>query len=406
MTTKPLYDPYSPELRADPYPVYRELRDKAPVYYNEELDFWTLSRFADVLQALKKPLLYSSAQGIAVGMTSEMTSVFEAVITMDPPRHTQMRLLVNHAFTPRRIAALEPRILEVATALIDDCIEKETCDLVGDFAAQLPTIVIAELLGVPTEDQKMFKEKSNALVNQQRRPGEVPDPAQMTPVLELVMYLNDVYDQRRKQPRDDLMSALLAAEVDGQKLSQSELTGFALLLLIAGNETTTNLLGNGIQLMYDHPDQRARLVANPQALPDAIEEFLRYESPIPGLARTLTEDLDFRGHPFRKGQKVMLLYGSANRDERQFEAPDVFDTSRAPTQHLAFGFGAHFCLGASLARLEARIGFEQLLARRPEYTLPGGAVRNAGGIRGFAQLPAELATGATHSQLAAADRPQ
>ena len=140
MTTKPLYDPYSPERRADPYPVYRELRDKAPVYYNEPLDFWTLSRFADVLQALKQPLLYSSAQGIAVGMTSEMTSVFEAVITMDPPRHTQMRLLVNHAFTPRRIAALEPRILEVATALIDDCIEKETCDLVGDFAAQLPTM--------------------------------------------------------------------------------------------------------------------------------------------------------------------------------------------------------------------------------------------------------------------------
>ncbi len=390
MKPKPLYDPYSPELLADPYPVYRELRDNAPVCYNEEHDFWTLSRFADVLQALKQPRLYSSAQGIAVGMTSEMSNTFEAVITMDPPRHTQMRALVNRAFTPRRIAALEPRVLEVATALIDDCIEKGSCDLVGDFAAPLPTIVIAELLGVPSEDQKMFKERSNALVNQRGRPGEVPDPARMAPVMELVLYLNQVYDERREQPRDDLMSALLAAEVDGQKLSQSELTGFALLLLIAGNETTTNLLGNGIQLMHDYPDQRTRLATNPGALPDAIEEFLRYESPIPGLARTLTEDLDFRGHAFRKGQKVMLLYGAANRDERQFEAPDVLDTSKPPTQHLAFGFGAHFCLGASLARLEARIGFEQLLSRLPDYKLLAGAERNAGGIRGFAQLPAEL----------------
>ena len=390
MKPKPLYDPYSPELLADPYPVYRELRDNAPVCYNEEHDFWTLSRFADVLQALKQPRLYSSAQGIAVGMTSEMSNTFEAVITMDPPRHTQMRALVNRAFTPRRIAALEPRILEVATALIDDCIEKGSCDLVGDFAAPLPTIVIAELLGVPSEDQKMFKERSNALVNQRGRPGEVPDPERMAPVMELVLYLNQVYDERREQPRDDLMSALLAAEVDGQKLTQSELTGFALLLLIAGNETTTNLLGNGIQLMYEYPDQQTRLAANPGALPDAIEEFLRYESPIPGLARTLTEDLDFRGHAFRKGQKLMLLYGAANRDERQFEAPDVLDTSKPPTQHLAFGFGAHFCLGASLARLEARIGFEQLLSRLPDYKLLAGAERNAGGIRGFAQLPAEL----------------
>ena len=390
MEKKPLYDPFSRELLSDPYPIYRELRDDFPVWYNEEFDFWTFARFADVLQALEKPQLYSSAQGIAVGMPSEMTNIFEAVITMDPPRHTQMRTLVNRAFTPRRIAALAPRILEVTTALIDDFIDKGSCDLVGDFAAPLPTIVIAELLGVPVEDQKMFKEKSNALVNQQGRPGDVPDPVRLAPVMELVQYLNEVYDERRKQPRDDLMSALLAAEVEGQKLSQSELTGFALLLLIAGNETTTNLLGNGFQLLHEHPDQRARLIANPLALPDAIEEFLRYESPIPGLARTLTEDLEFGGQSLRQGQKVLLLYGSANRDERQFEAPDVLDTSRKPTQHLAFGFGTHFCLGASLARLEARIGFEQLLARAPEYKLLAGAERNAGGIRGFAHLPAEF----------------
>ena len=250
MDSKPLYEPFSPELLADPYPIYKKLRDEAPVSYHPKLDFWTLSRFADVMQALQKPRLYSSAQGIAVGMDSQMTNVFDAVITMDPPRHTQMRTLVNRAFTPRRIAELAPRVLEVATALIDDFIEKGSCDLVGDFAAPFPTIVIAELLGVPTEDQKMFKEKSNALVNQQRLPDEVPDPARMAPILELVQYLNKVFDERRKQPREDLISALLAAEVDGQKLTQSEVTGFALLLLIAGNETTPSLRGNGFQLMH------------------------------------------------------------------------------------------------------------------------------------------------------------
>ena len=394
MASKPLYEPFSPELLADPYPIYKKLRDEAPVSYHPKLNFWTLSRFADVMQALQKPRLYSSAQGIAVGMDPQTTNLFEAVITMDPPRHTQMRTLVNRAFTPRRIAELAPRILEVATALIDDFIEKESCDLVGDFAAPFPTIVIAELLGVPTEDQKMFKENSNALVNQQRIAGELPDSARMAPILELAQYLNKVFDERRLQPREDLISALLAAEVDGQKLTQSEVTGFALLLLIAGNETTTNLLGNGFQLMHEYPDQRGRLVAMPEALPDAIEEFLRYDSPVPGLARTLTDDLDFRGHAFRSGQKVMLLYGSANRDERQFEAPDVFDTSRKPTQHLAFGFGTHFCLGASLARLEARIGFEQVLAHLPDYTLLEGAERNAGGLRGFSHLPAAFKAGA------------
>ena len=196
--------------------------------------------------------------------------------------------------------------------------------------------VIAELLGVPTEDQKMFKERSNALVNRTRGPGDSPDPSLMAPVLELVQYLNAVYDERRQEPRDDLMSALLAAEIDGQKLTQSELTGFALLLLIAGNETTTNLLGNGIQLLHDHPDQRERLVADPESIPTAIEEFLRYESPIPGLARTLTEDVEFRGHAFRKGQQVMLLYGSANRDEREF-GPDAAecDITRKIRRHVA-----------------------------------------------------------------------
>lgn len=392
MESKPLYDPFCPEIRADPYPVYRELRDNHPAYYNAEFDFFALSRFADVLQALEKPLIYSSAQGISIGLPDTIANMFDAVIMMDPPRHTQMRTLVNRAFTPRRIAELAPRILGIANGLIDDFVERGSCDLVDDYAAPLPTIVIAELLGVPTEDQKRFKEWSNAMVNQPGRPTAEPDPARMVPFVELIQYLTQVFEERRKQPGDDLMSALLAAEVDGQKLTQTELTSFALLLLVAGNETTTNLLGNGFQLMHDHPDQRARLAAHPEELPGAIEEFLRFESPAAGLARTLTEDIELHAQTMRRGQKVMLLYGSANRDERQFDAPDVMDTSRNPTQHLAFGYGTHFCLGASLARLESRIGFAQLLAQAPEYKLLPGAELNVGGIRGFTHLPAEFAT--------------
>ena len=383
-----LYDPFSPSLRKDPYPVYRELRDHAPASYNAEYDFWVLSRFADVVHGLQSPLVYSSAQGIGVGMTSEMSNLMPSMITMDPPRHNQMRALVNHAFTPRRIGALEPRIREVARGLLDDFSGAGSCDLVADFTAPFPTIVIAELLGIPIEDQKWFKEKSNELINQAGRPRPgPPDPAMLTPVLELMQYLARIYDERRKVPRDDLMSALLEAEVDGQKLTHQELTGFALLLLVAWNETTTNLISNGLMLLHEHPEQRAKLAGDPSGIPSAIEEFLRFESPIPGIARTLTEDVELHGEKLVKGQKTMLLFASANRDERRIEDPDRFDVTRKPGQHLGFGFGTHFCLGASLARLESRIAFEELLARIPDYALLPGAERNQSGIRGFARLP-------------------
>ena len=295
-------------------------------------------------------------------------------------------MLVNKAFTPRRIGEMEERIRRLAHELVD-AFEGPSIDFVHDYANPLPTIVIANLLGIPAEDQAMFKRQSNALVTPPP-PGEEPDGG---PALELAAYFLKIYEQRRKQPRDDLMSALLAAEIDGERLNDIELTAFAILLLVAGNETTTNLIGNGLALLERYPDQQGWLREHPDGLRNAIEEFLRFESPIPGIGRTAMRDVEHHGQRIEAGKKVMLLFGSGNRDERHFDDPDRFDLTRKPKQHLAFGLGTHFCLGSNLARLEARIAFDVLLERLPEWKLPGGEQRNPGGIRGYRSLPADIA---------------
>jgi cytochrome P450 len=381
-------DPYDPALHEDPYPVYRRLRDEAPVYRNPDLDFWALSRWDDVAAALQRPRLFCSSEGIAVGIRGVPRTPM--LIMLDPPRHTRMRALVSRAFTPRRIAALEPRIRAIATALIDGFRARKEADLVADFAAPLPTIVIAELLGVPPEDQAMFKEKSNAMAS--FRPEHLLRPdgrLAMAPMVELGTYLARVYEERRREPRDDLMSALLAAELDGRFLTTEERVGFAILLLVAGNETTTNLISNAAVLLARHPEQRERLIEEPARIPAAVEEFLRFDSPVQGLARTLTDAVEIHGRRLAAGDQVLLLFASANRDPRRVRDPDRFDVTRDPNPHLAFGFGAHFCLGASLARLEARVAFETLLARIPGYRLAAPRVERlrSGPIRGVVRLP-------------------
>jgi len=385
-----LYDPWSHELHEDPYPTYARLREEQPVYYNPERDFYALSRYQDVLDALHDPATYCSGQGVLVGQGDGGMAVAPGFFVMsDPPRHGQLRALVSRAFTPRRIADMEGSIRDIARTCLDAMADEGVTDLVQRLAAPLPTTVIADLLGVSRTDLERFREWSDALVQIDPASPE-NSPEAVAASLELLEYLGAVVAERRASPRDDMVSALLDAEVDGEHLSDEEIVGFCLLLLVAGNETTTNLISNTAVLLAEQPDQRRLLVEKPELLPGAIEELLRFESPVQALARTATVDVELHGECIAAGDKVLLLFGSANRDEREFVAADRFDVTRAPGRHLAFGHGAHFCLGASLARLEARVAYEELLRLMPAYELAGDPERLPSGVvRGLLSVPVD-----------------
>ncbi len=381
-----MYDPYDPDVHDDPYPVYARLRAEAPVFHNTERDFWVFSRFADVMAAVHDTATYSSAQGVTIGYGTE--ALLPMMIMMDPPQHQRLRSLVSRAFTPKAIAALEPRIAVIATQLADEIWAAGGGDLVVDFTEPLPTLVIAELLGVETADRGFFKEKSNELVRQ--NPFEAGgQEAGMGAAMALYGYFGEVLDDRVAHPREDFVTALTVAEVDGERLGRDELMGLCFLLLVAGNETTTNLLGNAAVLFDREPLHRARLEAHAELLGAAVEELLRHSSPVQGLARTTTRPVEIGGHAIPEGAKVLLLYGSANRDDAEFERAAEFDLDRRPERHLAFGHGVHHCLGAALARLEAKVGLEELLGRRPRYELVDTPVEwiRSGPIRGPKQLP-------------------
>jgi cytochrome P450 len=388
------FNPYDPELHQDPYPTYRRLREEFPVHHNPRFDFWTLSRYDDVFEALQTPDTFISGKGVVVGMplgeSGTAAAAVPLLITTDRPRHTQLRALVSRAFTPRRVARLEPRIRAITRTLLDNLKGRSGFDLVREFSAPLPTIVIAELLGVPPEDQEWFKEKSTEVAQfDPTKLDRTRSAEAMKPALELGTYLAKVLEQRRREPRDDLLSALLAAEIEGQHLSEPELIGFSFLLLVAGNETTTNLISNAAVLLDRHRDQRRLLIEDPARIPGAVEEFLRYDSPVQGLARTLTAPVTLHGVTIPEGGKVLLLFGSANRDDRKISDPERLDVLRDANPHLAFGFGAHFCLGANLARLEAKVAFEELLGRLPDYRMTEPRVERvcSGPIRGAVRLP-------------------
>jgi cytochrome P450 len=392
------FSPYDYEIHEDPYPTYARLRDEAPLFHNPEVGFWALSRHADVIEGFRDSARFSSAFGVsldpsAYGPDAHRVSSF---IAMDPPRHGRMRGLVSRAFTPRRVAALEPRIRDLARAHIAAALAERdaggataTFDLIGAVAGKLPMDVVSELLGVPPADRDELRRLADLVLHREDGIDDVP-PAGAEAALALVGYYAGMVAERRARPGDDLTSALVAAELDGHRLTDDDIIGVLFLMVVAGNETTTKLLGHAWYWAWRHPDQRATPLGDPARIPDWVEETLRYDTSSQFLVRTAAEDVPLHGGVIPAGDRVVLVLGAANRDPRAFPDPDRYDLDRPQdTQLASFGMGRHFCLGASLARLEARVALEELVARVADYEVDeGGSVRvHSANVRGFAQLP-------------------
>jgi hypothetical protein len=358
VSTSFVYDPSESDFAERAFDVYRTMRDEHPLYWCEARNTWALSRYEDVREAASDPEAFSSEN------TSISRGLLPMVQQLDPPRHDRLRDLLWKAFTPTRIAALEPRIREIARELIETFSSRGECDLLSEFASQLPSRVISELIGIPPERRAGFLEMTEALITADPAGERGPSP-----FTGIYREFSTLLDERRGERGDDLMSALLDASIDGEALSHEELLGFGFQLVVAGNDTTTNLIANGAVRLAQHPEQRTAIERDPTLLPQAIEEMLRYDSPTQALPRITTRDVALHGRTIRAGDEVSLIWGAANHDERRFEEPERFDIRRPSNRHLALGHGVHFCMGAHLARLEARVCFEALLERIPDYTL-------------------------------------
>ena len=374
----PEFNPFDPRLRTDPYEVYRELRESAPVSWSPMIQSWVLTRYDDVLETLKDHRRFSSERTRAVNpiiqqmeryrLSSGPLGTTPTILSIDPPDHTRMRSLVSKAFTPRQVERVRPHMQEIAESLLDDLSEPGRMDVVTDFAVPFPIIVIAEMLGVPASDREQFKAWSTdvaALLGGPFLPQDVLDRS-VESSNALADYFRSQIAQRRARPRDDLLSALCAVEEQGDLLSEDELIATCILLLVAGNETTTNLIGSGMLTLLKYPDERRRLQTDPSLMASAVEEMLRFEPAAQMTSRIVAEPLELRGARMEPGQVVLVTFAAANRDPEVFAEPDRFDISRSPNRHLAFGHGIHHCLGAPLAVVEARIAFESLLRRMPD----------------------------------------
>jgi cytochrome P450 len=382
-------NPFAHEFHENPHPTYRWLRAHAPLYRNEALGFWALSRYADVRDASLDWATYSSAEGTTVERLEP--AWFEErpmMIFMDPPRHDRLRALVSRAFTPRRIASLEPFVRSTVVRLLARLAADGGGDFVKDFSAPLPMEVIFTLLGVPDADRRELRAWMDESLERDRDTPTVPARA-LAAMANLMQYWQRFLSELRRRPNDGLIAGLLDAEVDGERLTDGEIIGFCSLLGAAGNETVTKLLGGACVELARHPEEWAALVADPALVPGAVEEALRYTSPSQYQGRVVTKDVTWHGRTVPKGERVLLLTGSANRDERVFPEPDRFDVRRAPNEHLALGVGVHFCLGAALARLESRVSLEELTRHFPRYAVDEGrCVRvHMSNVHGFESVP-------------------
>jgi hypothetical protein len=400
-------DPYgllSPERRQNPYPFYARLLREAPVHFCEPWGAWLVTRHADVNAGFRDMRLSSVRTGMfSQGMPEEVLRKLEPMarnmaswlLFHDAPSHTRLRSLINKAFTPRMVEALRPRIQALVEELVDARKDPERMEVIAELANPLPVIVIGEMLGLPREDRyrlKQWSDKLAALIGT-GRPTLAEVEGALGAILEFEDYFRPLLAQRRAQPGSDLLSALVQAEEKGNLLTEQEVLSTCTLVLFAGHETTTNLIGNGLLALLRHPDQWELLRGAPELLPDAVEELLRYDSPVQFTNRVAAVDLEFAGHTFRKGDRVMLMMAAANRDPAQFSEPDRLDVRREELRHQSFGMGPHYCVGAALARVEAQEAFGALLRRFPRMQVAPGVVPQWAdnvGFRGLQSLPVVL----------------
>lgn len=396
----------SPEFFVDPYPTYRRLRERAPVYWSDALGGWVITRYADLVTIFRDPQRFSSA-GRVTFLLRQLPDAARAQVEQlerhyavglahsDPPDHTRLRALLTKVFTPRMIETMRGRIETVVNDLLAHVERAGRMDIIGDLAYPLPAIIVSEMIGAPTEDRDKFRQwaiEINGLFEGGGRiiPENV-DTAQRA-LLEMRAYVRELIAHKRAEPREDILSGLVAAEEQGDKLSDAELVSTVVTLFVAGHETTTNLIGNGMHALLRQPDQLARLRANPGLIASAVEELLRYDTSVQRGWRIAREDVEFGGEQIRRGDLVLPMLGAANRDPAQFPNPDALDIARKENRHVAFGYGIHFCLGAPLARLEAPLAINALLARFPNVRLTGEPLvwRQDIALRGLITLPVSL----------------
>ena len=389
------YDPYDVEINADPYRAFRAIREEAPLYYNEQHDFYALSRFADVDRALVDHETFSSARGAIIELIKANIDIPPGVIIFeDPPIHDVHRKLLARMFTPRKISDLEPKIREFCSHSLDPLASGDSFDFVGDLGAQMPMRVIGMLLGIPDECQEAARDLTN---DQMRTEAGKPMKA-AAEGMNTGEFFAEFIDWRAEHPSDDIMTDLLNVEFTDEKgvtrrLTREELLTYISVVSGAGNETTTRLIGWAGKVLAEHPDQRRALAEYPALIPAAIEELLRFEPPAPHVARYVTRDITYYGQTVPEGSAMMMLIGSANRDHRQFPPDgDAFDIHREPRQHLSFSVGTHYCLGSALARLEGRIALEEILKRFPEWQvdLSRAALSPTSTVRGWDTMPAVI----------------